>query len=79
VGLLAGGAQRTAAAMYASRNASPSPRRTDSAWFAKPVRYSDAYVTAAVRCAPPANKPLPEERDTCRPWLLRELQLLELL
>ena len=33
-------------------------------------------VTAAVRCAPPANKPTPTERDTCRPWLARELELL---
>jgi uracil-DNA glycosylase family 4 len=36
----------------------------------------DAYVTAAVRCAPPANKPLPEERERCAPYLLRELELL---
>ena len=36
-----------------------------------------AYVTAAVRCAPPANKPTPEERDRCRPWLEAELDLLE--
>jgi uracil-DNA glycosylase len=35
-----------------------------------------AYVTAAVRCAPPANKPTPAERDACRPWLVRELELL---
>jgi uracil-DNA glycosylase family 4 len=33
-------------------------------------------VLAAVRCAPPANKPTPEERDTCAPWLHRELALL---
>ncbi|MBX6389112.1 MAG: uracil-DNA glycosylase [Frankia sp.] len=33
-------------------------------------------ITAAVRCAPPANKPTPAERDTCRPWLVRELELL---
>jgi uracil-DNA glycosylase family 4 len=33
-------------------------------------------ITAPVRCAPPANKPTTEERDTCRPWLLRELTLL---
>jgi uracil-DNA glycosylase len=33
-------------------------------------------MVAAVRCAPPENKPTPRERDTCRPWLVRELQLL---
>ncbi len=36
----------------------------------------DAYVTAAVRCAPPANKPTREEMDACRPYLVRELALL---
>ena len=36
----------------------------------------DAWVTATVRCAPPANKPLPTERDTCLPWTVRELELL---
>ena len=35
-----------------------------------------AYVTAAVRCAPPDNKPTTEERDTCRPYLEREMALL---
>ena len=34
------------------------------------------YVTAAVRCAPPANRPLPVERDSCLPYLERELSLL---
>jgi len=33
-------------------------------------------VTAALRCAPPANKPTPRERDTCRPWLEAELDCL---
>ncbi|GAA4932080.1 uracil-DNA glycosylase [Streptomyces coeruleoprunus] len=33
-------------------------------------------VTAPVHCAPPANRPTPGERDTCRPWLARELALL---
>jgi uracil-DNA glycosylase family 4 len=37
----------------------------------------DAYVAAAVRCAPPANKPTIEERDTCEPYLVRELALLD--
>jgi uracil-DNA glycosylase len=35
-----------------------------------------AYVAAAVRCAPPANRPLPDERDRCAPFLDRELALL---
>jgi uracil-DNA glycosylase len=37
---------------------------------------SDCYVTAPVKCAPPDNKPLPQERDTCAPWLKAELALL---
>ena len=36
----------------------------------------DAWITAAVRCAPPANKPAPAERDTCLPYAVRELELL---
>jgi uracil-DNA glycosylase len=40
------------------------------------LRLLDAYVAAAVRCAPPANKPLPSERDACAPYLARELRLL---
>ncbi len=35
------------------------------------------YVTAAARCAPPANRPRPAERDACRPFLERELGLLD--
>ncbi len=40
------------------------------------LRLHDTRVLAAVRCAPPANKPTPAERDACRPWLARELRLL---
>jgi uracil-DNA glycosylase family 4 len=36
----------------------------------------DAYISAAVRCAPPGNKPLPEEIRNCRPFLERELDAL---
>jgi uracil-DNA glycosylase family 4 len=37
---------------------------------------SDCYVTASVRCAPPANRPRPSERDNCLPYLQRELALM---
>ena len=37
----------------------------------------DAYVTAIVRCAPPANKPTSTERSNCRSWLEQELDLLK--
>jgi len=40
------------------------------------LELTDALVTAAVRCAPPGNKPLPSERDNCRPYLERELDAL---
>jgi uracil-DNA glycosylase len=40
------------------------------------LELTDAFVTAAVRCAPPGNKPLPTERDACRPFLVQELALL---
>ena len=36
----------------------------------------DAYISAIVRCAPPDNKPLPEERDRCVPYLLAEMKRL---
>jgi uracil-DNA glycosylase family 4 len=37
----------------------------------------DCFVTAPVRCAPPANRPLPSERENCQPWLEAELALLD--
>jgi uracil-DNA glycosylase len=40
------------------------------------LRLRGAYVAAAVRCAPPVNKPTPAERDNCLPFLERELALL---
>ena len=50
---------------------SPVSRRADDG-----LRLQDVYLAAAVRCAPPANKPTPAERDTCAPFLARELALL---
>jgi uracil-DNA glycosylase family 4 len=40
------------------------------------LRLTGAFVAAAVRCAPPANKPLPKERDNCLPYAAEELELL---
>jgi uracil-DNA glycosylase family 4 len=50
----------------------PSSRRADDG-----LTLTDVYISAAVRCAPPANKPTPDERDRCAPYLDRELGLLE--
>lgn len=41
------------------------------------LRLQQAYVTASVRCAPPGNRPTPQERDNCHPFLVRELALLD--
>lgn len=40
------------------------------------LRLTDAYIGAAVRCAPPDNKPLPSEFANCHPYLRREFELL---
>ena len=50
---------------------SPVSRRQDDG-----LTLTDAYVTAAVRCAPPANKPTTEEKARCRPYLAGELSML---
>jgi uracil-DNA glycosylase family 4 len=49
----------------------PVSRRTDDG-----LELRDCFLTAAVRCAPPANKPLPAERDACASWLVAEAALL---
>ncbi|MEA2401847.1 MAG: uracil-DNA glycosylase, partial [Thermoleophilaceae bacterium] len=41
------------------------------------LRLEGAFIAAAVRCAPPANKPLPEERDNCLPYAAEELELIQ--
>jgi len=40
------------------------------------LRLTGMRITAAVRCAPPANRPTPQERDECLPWTVRELELM---
>jgi len=41
------------------------------------LRLRDAYITAALRCAPPLNKPLPDEIERCEPYLIEELRRLD--
>ncbi len=41
------------------------------------LKLTDCYITATLRCAPPQNKPTPEEIASCRPYLLREIELLK--
>jgi uracil-DNA glycosylase family 4 len=41
------------------------------------LQLSGVYISAAVRCAPPDNKPLPSEYDNCRPYLQADLRLLK--
>ncbi len=59
-------------ALYASGFANQST----SVGVSDGLRLRDCYITAAVRCAPPANKPAKEEFENCRPYLVREIQLL---
>jgi uracil-DNA glycosylase family 4 len=40
------------------------------------LRLANCWITACVRCCPPANRPTPAERDACQPFLLREIRLL---
>jgi uracil-DNA glycosylase family 4 len=61
----------TAALYRAGLTSSPLSRSRDDG-----LRYRGVYLTAAVRCAPPDNKPLPAEFDHCRPYLVAELRAL---
>ena len=63
--------------LYASLHRTGFANQAESSRRGDGLELHDAYITATVRCAPPANKPTPEERDTCLPYLERELRLLE--
>jgi uracil-DNA glycosylase len=63
--------------LYAALHRAGFANRPESLRREDGLRLDSAYVTAVVRCAPPANKPLPAERDNCLPYLSRELSLLE--
>lgn len=62
--------------LYAGLHRSGFANRPESIDRRDGLELTGAWITAPVRCAPPANKPTIEERDTCRPFLERELALL---
>ena len=63
--------------LYAALHRAGFANRPESVRRGDGLRLIDAYVTATVRCPPPANKPTPDERDNCLPYLVRELSLLD--
>ncbi len=62
--------------LFASLHRTGSANQPESTASGDGLELSGAYVTAAVRCAPPSNKPTPEERDECLPFLGREISAL---
>jgi uracil-DNA glycosylase len=67
---------RSGDVLYAALHAVGLASRPDAIARGDGLRLRDTRLTSPVRCAPPDNKPTPAERDTCRPWLVRELELL---
>jgi uracil-DNA glycosylase family 4 len=67
---------RSADWLYASMHRAGFANQPNSDHVGDGLRLTGAFVAAAVRCAPPANKPLPSERDNCLPYAERELELI---
>ncbi|MEP7020012.1 MAG: uracil-DNA glycosylase [Pseudonocardiales bacterium] len=61
--------------LYAALNRAGLANQPTSVAAGDGLTLGGVRITAPVRCAPPANKPTPHERDTCRAWLVRELLL----
>ncbi|MFE9095067.1 uracil-DNA glycosylase [Streptomyces sp. NPDC007264] len=67
---------RSGDVLYAALHAVGLASQPDSVARDDGLELCGVRVTSPVHCAPPANKPTPLERDTCRPWLVQELRLL---
>jgi uracil-DNA glycosylase family 4 len=63
--------------LFAALHRSGFANRPESERRGDELRLRGAYITAVNRCAPPANRPTPAERDNCLPYLEHELELLE--
>jgi uracil-DNA glycosylase len=68
---------RSADWLYASMHRTGFANQPTSHHRGDGLHLDGAFVAAAVRCAPPANKPLPSERDNCLPYAAEELSLLK--
>jgi uracil-DNA glycosylase len=68
---------RSADWLYASMHRTGFANQPTSLHRGDGLRLEGAFVAAAVRCAPPANKPLPAERDNCLPYAAQELTLMQ--
>ena len=63
--------------LFASMHRTGFANQPESLHAGDGLELRDVWVAAAVRCAPPANKPLPRERDNCLPYAVEELRLIE--
>jgi len=68
---------RSADWLYASMHRTGFASQPTSEHPGDGLRLDGAFVAAAVRCAPPGNRPLPQERDNCLPYAAEELELLQ--
>ena len=62
--------------LFASLHRTGFANQAESVRAGDGLRLTDVWIAAAVRCAPPANRPLPSERDNCLPYAAEELELL---
>ena len=67
---------RSGDVLYAALNAEGLASQPTSVRIGDGLTLHRTRITAPVRCAPPDNKPTPQERDTCAPWLHREVALV---